>query len=68
LLHQIFAVISSSDGEKHANRDLLQVVLEHFFQTQEEADVLDVSQIVYKFVELAAPQDAVDILLPLIQK
>lgn len=67
LLHQIFALITSTDEkESHVNHDLLQVILEHFFQTKEESEIIDIAQIVYKFVSLALPQDTMDLLLPLL--
>ena len=50
------------------SHDLLQVVLDHFFQTKEESEIVDIAAIVYKFVSLALPQDTMDLLLPLLQK
>ena len=68
LLHLALALITSESGDRHVSHDLLQVVLEHFFQIKEENELLDIAQIVYRYVELATPQDAWEILLPLIQK
>jgi len=68
LLHLVIALINSESGDRHVSHDLLQVVLEHFFQIKEENELLDIAQIVYRYVELATPQDAWEILLPLIQK
>jgi len=50
------------------SHDLLQVVLEHFFQTKEGTEVADIAQTVYKFVALALPQDTMDLLIPLLEK
>ena len=68
LLHQIYALIISDEKQDHVNHDLLQVILEHFFQTKEESEIIDIAEIVYKFVSLALPQDTLDLLLPLLQK
>ena len=61
-------LIISDEKEDHVNHDLLQVILEHFFQTKEESEIIDIAEIVYKFVSLALPQDTMDLLLPLLQK
>lgn len=44
------------------------MILDHFFQTKEESEIVDIAEIVYKFVSLALPQDTMDLLLPLLQK
>ena len=69
LLRQIYALVNA-EGEKdrHVSHDLLQVVLDHFLQTKEEAEVADIAQIVYKFVSLALPQDTMDLLMPLLEE
>lgn len=42
LLHQIFELINAQgEKDRHVSHDLLQVVLEHFFQTKEEAEVTE---------------------------
>ena len=68
LLHLVIALIDSEDGDRHTSHDLLQVVLEHFFQLKEEEEISDIAQIVCRYAELAAPQDAWEIYLPLVLK
>ena len=69
VLHQVFELINSqAEGDRHVSHDLLQVVLEHFFQTTEAAEVEAIAQVVYKFVSLALPQDTMDLLMPLLEK
>jgi hypothetical protein len=68
MLHQVYALITAKDGEGHASREVLQVVLEHCFSLKEEADVQEIAPIVNDLVKLSEPQDVKEILIPLVQK
>lgn len=68
LLHQVYALVTAHDGEVHVSREVLQAVLEHCFSVKEEADLKGIASIVYSLVKLAEPQDAKEVLIPLIQK
>jgi hypothetical protein len=62
LLHSVLLLVDS------VNKDVLQVVLEHFFSLKEESDVQDITQAVYKYVQKALPADTWEIVLPLVKK
>jgi len=68
LLHLVIVLIDSENGGRQVSHDLLQVVLEHFFQLKEESEILDTAKIVCRYAELATPQDTWEILLSLVQK
>jgi hypothetical protein len=59
LLHIILQLVET------VNKEIQQVVLEHFFSLKEENEVQDITQTVYKFCEKGLSQDTWEIILPL---